>query len=73
MVMFFANTFQSPYYEHLMGNASQYFYEAVRIIERIEQPIKMKKIKGLTMDFRTITRDELEDDSQVGNLSCVVN
>ena len=44
----------------------------MRIVERIEQAIKMKKIEGPTMDFRTITRDELEDDSQVGNPSCVV-
>jgi hypothetical protein len=43
MVMLFANTFQSSYYEHLMGNSSQHFYEAVRIAERIEQAIKMKK------------------------------
>jgi len=33
---------------------------------------KWKKIEGPTMDFRTITIDELEDDSQVGDLSCMV-
>jgi hypothetical protein len=33
----------------------------MRINERIEQAIKMRKIKGLIMDSRIITRDESED------------
>jgi hypothetical protein len=36
MVMLFANTFQSPYYEHLIGSSTQHFHEVVRIAERIE-------------------------------------
>jgi hypothetical protein len=36
MVMLFANTFQSPYYEHLIGSSAQHFHEVVRIAERIE-------------------------------------
>jgi hypothetical protein len=55
-----------------MGSSSQHFYGVVRIAERIEQAIEMKKIGGLTMDSRTIMRDESEDDSQVRNLSCMV-
>jgi hypothetical protein len=44
----------------------------VRIAERIEQVIKMKKIEGPTTGFETMTRDELEDGSQVRNLSYMV-
>jgi hypothetical protein len=59
MVMLFANTFQFPYYEHLIGSSAQHFYEVVRIAERIEQAIKMKKKnRGPIMDSKTITRDE---------------
>jgi hypothetical protein len=36
--------------------------------ERIEQPIKMGKIEGSTMDSRTVKRVESEDDSQLRNL-----
>jgi len=36
MVTLFANTFRAPYYEHLMGSSAQHFYNAVRIVERIE-------------------------------------
>ena len=31
MVTLFANTFKAPYYEHLMGSSSQYFYDAMPI------------------------------------------
>ena len=56
-----------------MGSSAQYFYKVIRIAKRIAQAIKMKKKNGgPTMDSRTITRDESKDDSQVGNLSCVV-
>jgi hypothetical protein len=37
MVMLFANTFQSSYYEHLMGSSAQHFHEVVRIAKRIQQ------------------------------------
>jgi hypothetical protein len=57
MVMLFANTFQSPYYEHLIGNSAQHFHEVVRIVERIEQAMKRGKIEGSTMDSRTMMRD----------------
>jgi hypothetical protein len=43
MVILFANTFQSIYYEHLMGSSAQYFYKVIRIAKRIAQAIKMKK------------------------------
>jgi hypothetical protein len=59
--MLFANTFQSPYYEHLIGSSAQYFYEVVRIAERIEQAMKRGKIEGKSaMNSRTITRDDYE-------------
>jgi len=57
MVMLFANTFQSPYYEHLIGSSAQHFHEVVRIAERIEQAMKRGKIEGSTMDSRTMMRD----------------
>lgn len=47
MVMLFASTFQSFYYEHLMRNLARHFYEAMRIGERIKQHIKMKQLKVL--------------------------
>jgi hypothetical protein len=37
MVLLFINTFQFPYYEHLMGSSAQYFHEVVRIAKKIEQ------------------------------------
>jgi hypothetical protein len=36
MVTLLANTFKSPYYEHMMGSSAQYFYDAIVIAERIE-------------------------------------
>jgi len=60
MVMLFANTFQSPYYEHLIGSSTQHFYEVVRIAERIEQAMKRGKIEGSAMDSRTMMRDDSE-------------
>jgi hypothetical protein len=36
----------------------QYFYEVVRIAERIEQAIKRGKIEGSVMDSRTMMRDD---------------
>jgi hypothetical protein len=47
MVMLFVNTFQSLYYEHLMGSLAWHFYEVVRIAERIEQVIKIEKLEVL--------------------------
>jgi hypothetical protein len=44
MVTLFANTFKAPYYEHLMGNSSQHFYDTVRVAKRIEQGIKVARI-----------------------------
>jgi hypothetical protein len=58
--MLFANTFQSPYYEHLIGSSAQHFYEVVRIAERIEQAMKRGKIGGSAMDSRTMMRDDFE-------------
>jgi hypothetical protein len=60
MVMLFANTFQSPYYEHLVGSSTQHFHEIVRIAERIEQAMKRGKIEGSAMDSRRILRDDSE-------------
>ena len=60
MVMLFANTFQSPYYEHLIGSSPQHFHEDVRIAERIEQAMKRGKIEGSAMNSRTIMRDDSE-------------
>jgi ElaB/YqjD/DUF883 family membrane-anchored ribosome-binding protein len=57
MVMLFAKTFQSPYYEHLIGSLAQHFHEVVRIAERIEQAMKRGKIEGSTMDSKTMMRD----------------
>jgi hypothetical protein len=56
--MLFANTFQSPYYEHLIGSSAQYFHEVVRIAERIEQAIKRGKIEGSAMNSRIMMRDD---------------
>jgi len=58
MMMLFANTFQSPYYVHLIGSSAQHFHEVLRIAERIEKAIKRGKIKGSVMDSRTMMRDD---------------
>jgi hypothetical protein len=60
MVMLFSNTFQSLYYEHLIGSSAQHFHEVVRIAERIEQAMKRGKIEGSAMNSRTIMRDDSE-------------
>jgi len=52
MVMLFANTFQSSYYEHLMGSSAQHFHEVVRIAERIQQRWEMN-IK-MTLNWKTL-------------------
>ena len=44
----------------------------MRIVERIEQAIKIRKIKGLIMGSRIMIRDESEGGSQVGHISYVV-
>jgi hypothetical protein len=71
MVMLLATTFQSPYYEHLIGSSTQHFNEVMRIAKIIEQAIKMGKIESSTMDSRTMRTNQSEDDFQLGNLSCV--
>ena len=58
MVMLFANTFQSPHYEHLIGSSAQHFHEVVRIVKRIEQAMKRGKIEGSAMNSRTMMRDD---------------
>jgi len=58
MVMLFANTFQSPYYAHLIGSSAQHFHEVVRIAEKIEKAIKRGKIKDSVMNSRTMMRDD---------------
>jgi hypothetical protein len=60
MVMLFANTFQSPYYEHLIRSSAQHFHKVVRIAERIEQAMKREKIEGSSMNSRTMIRDDSE-------------
>jgi hypothetical protein len=48
MVTLFANTFKSQYYEHLMGNSDQYFYDVVIIVKKIEQRIRDDRISEPT-------------------------
>jgi len=60
MVMLFANTFQSPYYEHLIGCSAQHFHEVTKIAERIEQAMKRGKIEGSAMDSRTMMTNDSE-------------
>ena len=42
----------------------------MRIVERIEQAIKIRKIEGPIMGSRIMIRDESKDGSQVGHISC---
>jgi len=58
IVMLFANTFQFPYYAHLIGSSAQHFREVVWIAQRIEQAIKRGKIEGSIIDYRTMMRDD---------------
>jgi hypothetical protein len=65
MVTLLANTFKSQYYEHLMGNSVQHFYDAVIIAERIEQGIKTSRIS------KRIEKNEFigkKKDAEVGNV-----
>ena len=67
--MLFANTFQSPYYEHLIWSLAQHFHEVVRIAERIEQAIKRGKIEGSAMNSITMMRDDSKSGWTRGKLS----
>jgi len=44
MMNLFINTFKSLYYEYLMGNSIQYFYDVVVIAERKKQGIRADRI-----------------------------
>ena len=68
-VMLFANTFQSPYYEHLIGSSAQHFHKVVRIAKRIEQAMKRGKIEGSDMNSRIIMKDDYEGGWTRGKLS----
>ena len=44
MTTMFVETFQSPYYEHVLGNVSSYFSDIVIIGERVEYGLKSGRI-----------------------------
>ncbi|XP_011016207.1 PREDICTED: uncharacterized protein LOC105119733, partial [Populus euphratica] len=44
MVTLFSKTFKSPYFKHLVGSSAQHFYDAITIVERIEQAIRMGRM-----------------------------
>jgi len=46
----FTNTSKMPYFEFLIGSATQHFTNLVIVAKRIEQTIKDGKIKGPTMN-----------------------
>jgi hypothetical protein len=68
MVNLFTNTFKTSYFEFLIGNASQHFIDLVIVAKRIEQAIKVEKIKGLTVNSEIMMGYELENSSKIGNL-----
>ena len=45
----------------------------MRIVERVEQVIKMRKIEGFTTDSKKLRTNESKDDFQLGGLSCASN
>ena len=68
MTNLFTNTFKTSYFEFLIGNASQHFIDLVIVAKRIEQVIKVEKIKGLTVNSEIMMGYELENSSKIGNL-----
>jgi hypothetical protein len=68
MANLFTNTFKTSYFEFLIGNASQHFIDLVIVAKRIEQAIKVEKIKGLTVNSEIMMGYELENSSKIGNL-----
>ena len=68
MANLFTNTFKMSYFEFLIGNASQHFIDLVIVAKRIEQVIKVEKIKGLTVNSEIMMGYELENSSKIGNL-----
>ena len=68
MANLFTNTFKTSYFEFLIGNASQHFIDLVIVAKRIEQVIKVEKIKGLTVNSEIMMGYELENSSKIGNL-----
>jgi len=67
MTNLFTNTFKMSYSEFLIGSASQHFINLVIVAKRIEQAIKVEKIKGLTVNSEIMMGYELENGSQIGN------
>jgi hypothetical protein len=61
MVNLFTHTFKTPYFEFLVGSATQHFTNLVIVAERIKQAIKIGKTKGPSMSSRVITEDESEN------------
>jgi hypothetical protein len=68
MANLFTNTFKTSYFEFLIGNASQHFIDLVIVAKKIEQAIKVEKIKGLTVNSEIMMGYELENSSKIGNL-----
>jgi hypothetical protein len=65
MASFFTNTFKMPYFEFLIGSATQHFTNLMIVAERNEQAIKIGKIKGPIVNSKVIIKHELGNDSQI--------
>jgi len=59
MASFFTNTFKMPYFEFLIGSATQHFTNLMIVAERNEQAIKIGKIKGPIVNSKVIIKHEL--------------
>lgn len=68
MANLFTNTFKTPYYEFLIRSPAQHFTNLVIVAKRIEQAIKVAKIKGPAMNSKVMKAYELGNGSQTRNL-----
>ena len=50
MVNLFTNTFKTPYFQFLIESVAQHFTNLVIVAKKIEQAIKIGKIKGPVVD-----------------------
>jgi hypothetical protein len=68
-VSLFSETLKPLYFKYLLVNITQCFANLLIVAEKIELAITTGKTRGQTISSKVMARDELEDGSQVGNLS----
>jgi hypothetical protein len=54
----FINTLKTSYYDYLTSNSLAYFIEIISTVERVEQGLKLRRIRNLKERFDTMLVDK---------------